>query len=184
MTTTSKIVTLVLFLIFFNACSDPNYNGEKYVAFDSMDQLSYEIIESIKQQEEEKMLHLLDNKTLLFDLLIHAKGEDANRTKAYLSTEEGKRKFSVDQMAKKQRINAFFTAGLPKQLTVNKAAFKTTGLELVNEQPYAEGSPAMLQTYKIRINNGEQQNYSYEIQVIYWNNKYHLIEAAGFLKNL
>jgi hypothetical protein len=184
MTTTLKVSFILLFLSLFTACSDPNYNGENYVSFDTMDELSHEIIESIKNNNEKKLLKLLDNNTLVFDLLINAKGDDANKTKAYLMTKEGKRNFSVEQMAQKQRINAFFSAALPKQIKINKAAFKTIGLEFAHEQPYSEGSPALLQSYQIRIDNGEENAYAYDIKVIYWNQKYHLIEAAGFLNKL
>lgn len=184
MTTTFKISCTLFFLSLFTACGDSNYNGKNYVAFDTMDELSHKIIESIKNSEEQKMLKLLDNNALIFDLLTNSEGDDANKTKAYLMTEEGKRKFSVDQLARKQRINAFFSTGLPKQIKINKAAFRTIGLELVYEQAYSENSPAMLQSYQIRIDNGEKQAYAYDIQVIYWNQKYHLVEAAGFLNKL
>lgn len=184
MTTTLKVHFILFFLSIFIACNDPNYNGDNYIAFDTMDELSHKIIESIKNNDEQKMLKLLDNNALIFDLLTNAEGDDANKTKAYLMTEEGKRNFSIDQMAQKQRINAFFSTGLPNQITINKAAFQTIGLEFVHEQPYSENSPAMLQSYQIRIDNGGKQAYGYDIQVIYWNNKYHLIEAAGFLNKL
>lgn len=184
MTTTLKLSFTLLLFSLFTACSDSNYHGENYVAFDSMDELSHEVIQSIKNGQEQKMLKLLDNNALIFDLLTNAQGEDASKTKAYLMTEEGKRNFSVDQMAQKQRINAFFTTGLPNQITINKAAFRTIGLEFVHEQAYSEGSPAKLQSYQIRLDNGEKQAYTYDIQVIYWNHKYHLVEAAGFLNKL
>lgn len=184
MTTTLKISCTLFILSLLSACSDPNYKGENYVSFDTMDELSHEVIQSIKNGNEQKMLHLLDNNALVFDLLTNATGDDANKTKAYLMTEEGKRNFSVDQMAQKQRINAFFSTGLPNQIKINKAEFKTVGLEFVHEQAYSEGSPAMLQSYQVRIDNGETQAYAYDIQVIYWNQKYHLVEAAGFLNKL
>lgn len=184
MTTTFKVSFTLFFLSLFMACTDPNYNGEAYVAFDSMDELSHEIIESIKNGDEQKLLKLLDNNALIFDLLTNAEGKDAGKTKAYLMTEEGKRNFSVDQLAKKQRINAFFSTGLPKQISINKALFRTTGINFAHEQPYSEGSPALLQSYQIRLDNGEKQAYAYDIQVIYWNQKYHLVEAAGFLNKL
>lgn len=184
MTTTFKVSFTLLLLSLFTACSDPNYNGDNYVAFDSMDELSHEVIESIKNNDEKKLLKLLDNNALIFDLLTSAQGEDASKTKAYLMTPEGKRNFSVEQMAQKQRINAFFSAALPSQIKINKAAFRTIGLEFAHEQPYSEGSPALLQSYQIRIDNGEDLTYAYDIQVIYWNQKYHLVEAAGFLNKL
>lgn len=184
MTTTFKVNFTLFFLCLFTACNDPNYNGKNYVAFDSMDELSHEVIESIKNGDEQKLLQLLDNNALIFDLLTSSEGKDASKTKAYLMTEEGKRNFSVDQLAKKQRINAFFSTGLPNQIKINKAVFKTIGLEFTHEQPYSEGSPALLQSYQIRLDNGEERAYSYDIQVIYWNQKYHLVEAAGFLNKL
>lgn len=184
MTTTLKVSFTLFFLSLLTACSDPNYHGNNYVAFDSMDELSHEVIESIKNGDEQLLLKLLDNNALVFDLLTNATGKDAGKTKAYLMTEEGKRNFSVDQLAKKQRINAFFSTVLPKQITINKAIFKTTGLEFAYEQPYSEGSPALLQSYQIRLDNGEKQAYAYDIQVIYWNQKYHLVEAASFLNKL
>lgn len=184
MTTTFKVSFALFFLSLFTACSDPNYNGKNYVAFDSMDELSHEVIESIKNGDEQKLLQLLDNNALIFDLLTNSEGKDASKTKAYLMTEEGKRNFSVDQLAKKQRINAFFSTGLPNQIKINKAAFKTIGLGFAHEQAYSEGSPALLQSYQIRLDNGEERAYSYDIQVIYWNQKYHLVEAAGFLNKL
>jgi hypothetical protein len=184
MTTTFKVSFALFLLSLFTACGDSNYHAKNYVAFDTMDELSHKIVESIKNGEEQKMLKLLDNKALIFDLLTNSEGDDANKTKAYLMTEEGKRNFSVDQLAKKQRINAFFSTGLPNQIKINKAAFRTVGLEFVHEQPYSENSPAMLQSYQIRIDNDEKQAYAYDIQVIYWNQKYHLVEAAGFLNKL
>jgi len=184
MATTFKISFTLFLLSLCTACNDSNYNGENYVAFDTMDELSHEVIESIKNSDEQKMLQLLDNNALIFDLLTNAKGEDASKTKAYLMTEEGKRNFSVEQMAQKQRINAFFSTGLPTQIKINKAAFRTIGLEFAHEQAYSEGSPAQLQSYQIRLDNGEKQTYAYDIQVIYWNQKYHLVEAAGFLNKL
>lgn len=184
MATTLKIIITLPVFFLLTACSDPYYNGENYTSFDSMDELTHKIVESIKHHQEKEMLDLLNNQALIFDLLTQSKGEDAQKTKAYLATEEGKRKFSVEQLAQKQRINAFFSAGLPKQIEINKAVFKTIGLEFVHQQPYSEGSPAMMQSYQIRIDNGEKRAYAYDIQVIYWNNKYHLIEAAGFLNKL
>lgn len=184
MTTTFKVSFTLFFLSLFTACSDPNYHGDNYVAFDSMDELSHEVIESIKNGNEKKLLKLLDNNALIFDLLTNSKGKDASKTKAYLMTKEGKRNFSVDQMAKKQRLNAFFSTVLPKQIKINKAIFRTTGLEFAHEQPYSEGSPALFQSYQIRLDNGEEQAYAYDIKVIYWNQKYHLVEAASFLNKL
>lgn len=171
-------LSLCLFLI---ACADPNYNGKNYVSFETMDELADHTTESIRLQDEDKMLQLLENDALLFDLLKNASGEDAQKTKAYLSTKEGKKNFEISQLSKKQRINAFFSTGLAQQVTINKAAFQKTGLELVSETPYAKGSPAMLQSYRIMLNNGDGQAYAYDIQVIHWNNRYHLVEAAGFL---
>ena len=184
MTTTLKVSFILFFLSLLTACSDPNYNGENYVAFDSIDELSQEVTESIKKGDEQLLLKLLDNNNLIFDLLTKSTGKDADKTKAYLMTEEGKRNFSVDQLAKKQRINAFFSTVLPKQIIIDKAIFKKTGLELAHEQAYSEGSPALLQSYQIRLDNGEEQAYAYDIQVIYWNQKYHLVEAASFLNTL
>jgi len=178
---TTKHFFFLSLCLFLFACADPSYKGENYVSFDTMDELADHTTESIRLQDEDKMLQLLDNDALLFDLLKNATGEDAQKTKAYLSTAEGKKNFEISQLSKKQRINAFFSTGLAQQIKIDKGAFQKTGLELVSETPYSKGSPAMLQRYRIMLNNGDGVTYAYDIQVVLWNNRYHLVEAAGFL---
>lgn len=184
MTTTIKHILVVFIFSTFMACNDSNYKGENYTAFGSMDELSHNIVESIQEQNEEKMLGLLDNQVLLFDLLAAAQGQDAYKTKAYLATEEGKKRLDIEKMAKKQRINAFFSTGLSTQIKNPPSAFKIQKVELIQESPYAQGSPALLQNYQIVLENGSDQSYGYTIDVIFWNNYYHLVEAAGFLEQL
>ena len=180
MTTKTTTFLCACFCLFIIACNN-NYKGENYTAFDSMDELVHEIVQSIKENDEPQMLQLMNNDALLFDLLNNATGTDAQKTKAYLGTEEGKRNFEISQSSKKQRINAFFTTGLPTQITINKAAFRTSGFALQEDKPYSQGSPAHVQNYQIVLDNGNSESYTYDIEVIYWYDKYHLVEAAGFL---
>jgi len=180
--TTTKLLTLLLF-IGLTACSESNYNAENYKAFDSIEELSIQITESIKTADEAIMLDLLKNEMLIIDLLNSSQGPNAAKTKAYLATKEGKRKLSVDQLSKKQRMNAFFTSALPKQIKINKTAFKATETKLISESDYSQGLSAKVQKYQLKFDNGEEKMYSYDIEVIFWNDKYHLIEAAGFLNS-
>jgi hypothetical protein len=181
--TTTKLFTLLLLVIGLTACSESNYTPENYKAFNSIEELSTQITESIKTGDEAAMLDLLKNEMLILDLLNNSKGKNAAKTKAYLTTKEGQRKFSVDQLSKKQRMNAFFTTVLPKQVKINKTAFKTTETKLISESDYSEGLPAKVQKYQLTFDNGEKKAYSYDIEVIFWNDKYHLTEAAGFLNS-
>ncbi|MCH2021185.1 MAG: hypothetical protein MK207_01795 [Saprospiraceae bacterium] len=163
------------------SCTNKNYNKENYQGFKSMDTIVEQIVQSIKTQDENKLLNMLDNEALIFDLLNYSTGKDAKKTKAYLATKEGKLNFSREQMSKKQRINAFLTDGLKTQINLNTKVFRSTGFELQSEKPFSEGSSATIQSYRIMLNNDDKKNYSYDIKVIYWYNKYHLIETAGFL---
>lgn len=174
---------LVLCSCLLGACSDPNYHQENYQAFASLEELNTAIHNSIQTQDEDRMLQLLDNQTLLMDLLLSSEGEDAAKTRAFLGTPQGQRNVSQSGLAKKQRINAFF--GLLK----NKQPIDPSQLELqevkqVYQQAYAEGSPAMMQAYQMQWKGSDEQVYAYDFQVIYWNNYYHLIEAAGFINKL
>lgn len=179
-TRTILLISTVLLL----ACTNQNYNEENYKAFDSMDAIVQQIVESIRTQNEDLLLNILDNEALIFDLLNYSEGKDAIKTKAYLGTKQGKLNFSREQMSKKQRINAFFTNGLQAQIKLNKKAFKTTGFEFQSEKLFSEGSSAKIQSYRIILYNADDKTYGYDIKVIYWQNKYHLIEAAGFLNTL
>lgn len=173
---------LPILLLSLIACSDPNYHPENYQAFDSMDELVHEIVASIKTQNEAKMLELLDNEKLLLDLLNSVESEDADKTKAYMMTENGRRNFSTEQMNKKQRINALFSVILQNQIKISPN-FKLVGFSLDSDTPYSQGSNAQLQNYTLVLDNADGKPYKYPIQVVFWNNKYHLLEVNGFLDN-
>ena len=166
---------------FFQACNDPNYNGDQYQAFESMDALSQQIAQSITTSNTDQMLLLLDNQVLLKDLLLASEGENAQQIKNYMNTPKGQRALSVERIAQKQRLTAFFSKALPQQLGDQVSTLQNTGIELVHQQAYEEGSPAQMQSYSMRLKAANGNSYSYDFQVIYWNGYYHLIEVAGFL---
>jgi len=179
-----KYLTLFFFLVILvivSSCADPNYQGENYIAFDSMDALVHELTQSIAQKDSKKLVGLLSNQALLLDALAAAKSENAQQLQARLSTEQGRKAFEKEWFNTKSRIEAFIDTGL-EEADIQTSNFQTNGMELLSSQPYAQGSPAEKQTYKIIFNDGNSQYYSYQIAVIKWEQKYHLIEADGYLK--
>jgi hypothetical protein len=176
-----RLIYYILF-IFCISCGDGlNYQGENYVSFESMDNLVLEIVDCIKKEDTEALLGLLKNDALVFDLLVQSTRKDALKIKAYMSTKEGQLNYSREQMSKKERIRVFFNQGLKQQLTLNSSVFKSTGFELLSNDDFAEGLPAKIQQYRIRLDNGDDKQYTYNIEVIFCKGKYHLIEAAGYL---
>jgi hypothetical protein len=180
-----RSTTTLLFCWFcmnlFQACNDPNYNGDQYQAFESMDELTQQIVQSITTSNTDQLLQLLDNQVLLRDLLLASEGDNAQQIKDYMNTPKGKRALSVERIAQKQRLAAFFSTALPKQLGDQVSTLQNTGIELVHQQAYEEGSPAQMQSYSLRLKAANGNSYTYDFQVIYWNGYYHLIEVAGFL---
>lgn len=170
-----------LCLCLFQACSDPNYNGENYQAFESMDELTQQIVESITTENPDQLLRILDNQVLLRDLILASKGENAQQIKSYMNSEQGKRALSVEQLAQKQRLAAFFSTALPQLLGNKAATLRHAGVEVIHKQDYEEGSPAEMQSYALRLTDDASKSYTYDFKVIYWNGYYHLIEVAGFL---
>lgn len=181
--TTTWLFTLFV-LCLLQACNDPHYNGDQYKAFESMDELTQQIVESIKTEKPDQLLMILDNQALLRDLLLASTGENAQQIKAHINSEKGKRAMSVEQMAQKQRLSAFFSTALPKQLGKQISTLRNTGIELVHQQAYEEGSPAQMQSYSLRLTTENGQSYTYDFKVIYWNSLYHLVEVSGFLNPL
>lgn len=181
MRSTTTLLFCWLGLFGLMACNDPNYNGEAYTAFDSMDELTQQIVESLKTENPDQLLEALDNQVLLRDLLMASEGESAQKIKAYMNSPQGKRALSVEQMAQKQRVAAFFSTALPPQLGDQAATLRSTGIELVHQQAYEEGSPAQMQSYSLRLTTDNGKSYTYDFKVIYWNGYYHLVEVAGFL---
>lgn len=184
MKSTTTLLSCLLCLCLFQACSDPNYNGDQYQAFDSMDELTQEIVESIKTKNSNQLLKLLNNQMLVRDLLIASKSKNAQKIKAYMNSPKGRQDLSVKHLAQKQRLSAFFSTALPKQLADQASTLRSTGIELTQQKAYEEGSPAQMQSYSLRLTDGTNKNYTYDIQVIYWNGYYHLVEVAGFLNSL
>lgn len=173
-----------LFLWGMSACQDPDYNKETYVPFGSVDELSQEILESIKTRDSDHLLRLLANRQVINDLLQKAQGDDVADLKARRETPQGKRAESVHQLAQKQRINAFLAAGIPKELDEQLQQLRSSGVDFAKEKPFAEGSPAMLQNYVLHLSTPESGGYTYDLTVIYWNGYYHLIEVSGSLEKL
>ena len=170
-------------VIFCVGCGDGlQYQADKYVSYESMDEMVSQIVECIKNEDATSLLKILDNDALIIDLLKQSKGQDALRTKAYLNSKQGQRNYSLDQMNKKERIRIFLNKGIQQQLSLNPSAFKSTGFEFQSDADYASGVAAKIQKYQIRLENGDDQQYAYDIKVIYCKGKYHLIEAAGFLE--
>jgi hypothetical protein len=179
--TTTWLFGLLLGSLFLTACDDPNYNGEHYQAFDSMDALTQQMLESFKTQNPDLLLTMLDNQVLLLDLLAAASSDKAQQIKAHSQSPLGQRKLSSERLAQKQRVYAFFDNGLHQQLADNAASLRSTGVELIYQQPYEEDSPAQMQSYTLRMSDDTGQVYTYDFQVILWNGFYHLIEVSGFL---
>ena len=173
-----------LMLWALGACQDPDYNAEAYVSFGSVDELAAEMLKSIQARDADQMLRLMDNQQVVQDLLAKAQGDDVTDLKQRLDTKEGQRRLSVERFAKKQRINAFLTDGLPKELEENLKQLRSSGVVFAQEHPFAEGSPAKLQGYVLHLSTLESGGYTYDFTVIYWNGYYHLIEVAGFLNKL
>ncbi len=181
MKSTTTWLFSLLFAVLLSACSDPHYNGEQYTAFESMDELTQQIVKSLQTEDLDLLLSLLDNQALLSDLIMNSKTENAQKIKAHLQSPQGKRAMSVERIAQKQRLFAFFSAALPKQLAGEAASLKNTGVELAGNEPYEEGSPASKQAYSLRLTDDTGQSYTYDFTVIYWNGYYHLVETAAFL---
>ncbi|MGH1337932.1 MAG: hypothetical protein ACRBFS_17555 [Aureispira sp.] len=181
MKSTTTLLFCCLFISLFQACNDPNYNGEQYQAFESMDELTLQIVESIQTEKSDQLLRILDNQVLLRDLLLASEGESAQQIQNYMNSDQGKRALSVEQMAQKQRIAAFFSTSLPQQLGDKASTLRNTGVEIVHKQAYEEGSPAEMQSYSLRLTDEASKSYTYDFKVIYWNGYYHLVEVAGFL---
>lgn len=177
-------ITCSLFLWSISACQDPDYNKEAYVPFGSVDELSQEVLESIKTRDADRLLRLLANQQIINDLLQKAQGDDVKELKARRETPQGRRAESVHQLAQKQRINAFLAAGIPPELDKQLQQLRSSGIDFAKEKPFAEGSPALLQNYVLHLSTPESGGYTYDLTVIYWNGYYHLIEVAGYLEKL
>ena len=161
-------------LIFFitvlllSGCGDNlQYNKEHYVSFESIDELVVQIIENIKKKNVEGFLHLIDNDALILDLLLQSNDQNAKKTSAFFNSKEGRRTYNIKRVNKKERIRVFLDKGLDNQLTLNVKAFKSTGIELVSAHNYASDLPAKIQKYRIRLDNGDRQQYAYDIEVLY-----------------
>jgi len=175
---------ICLLLLSLSACQDPDYNKEAYVAFGSVDDLTHEILESIKSRDSDRLLRLLDNRQVVNDLLNKASGDDVADLKARRETPQGKRAESVQLLAQKQRINAFLAAGIPPELDQQLQQLRSSGVDFSNEKPFAEDSPATLQKYVLHLSTPESSGYTYNLTVVYWNGYYHLIEVDGSLEKL
>lgn len=173
-----------LLLLSATACQDPDYNKEAYVPFGSVDELSYEVLESIKGRDSDRLLRLLDNRQVINDLLAKATGDDVADLKARRDSPQGRRAESVNQLAQKQRVNAFLAAGIPPELDEQLAQLRSSGVVFSEEKPFAEGSPAKLQRYELHLSTPESSGYTYNLTIIYWNGYYHLIEVGGYLEKL
>lgn len=178
---TMRLLYCILFIICINCGDGLKYQEENYVSFESMDDMVFQIVDCIKNEDPQVLLELLNNDLLILDLLNQSTGKDALKTKAYMGTKEGKLNYSREQMSKKERIRVFFSKGLKQQLELNTAFFRSTGFEFISDAIYAEGVNAKIQQYRIRLDNGDDKQYTYDIEVIFCEGKYHLIEAAGYL---
>jgi len=176
-TTNSLLLTLVCLLLF--SCSDPNYKGDNYVSFDSMDELTHEIIQSFKTKDDKKMLQLIANDALMIDALFATNTAQADQLKARLNSPEGQADLERQKLGKTIRIQGLFTGDLEK---VDAKNLQTGGMEVLSKKPYTEGSNATTHKYKMVLHDGNSNYYDYNITVIHWENKYHLIEADGYLK--
>lgn len=178
MSTTNRLLLALVYLLLFS-CSDPNYKGDNYVSFDSMDELTHEIIQSFKTKDDKKMLHLLDNDALLIDALFASNTAQANQLKARINTSKGQANLERQKLGKTVRIQGLFAGDLEKIETKN---IQSNGMEVISKKPYAEGSNASTHRYKIVLHDGNNNYYDYNIMVIHWEHKYHLIEADGYLQ--
>lgn len=177
-------VSCLLVLFTFNACSDPDYQGDAYIAFGSVDELADELLQSIKNRDANRMLRLLDNQQVVLDLLEKAEGDDARTFKDRLTTAQGKRVLSSNKIAKKQRISAMMAAGLPPEWEHQLNQLRSSGVVFAMEHPFAEDSPAQLQNYVLHLSTETSGGYTLDFTVIYWNGYYHLVDLSSFLNKL
>ncbi len=177
--TTIKTLFFAILVLGLTACQNDNYKGENYVSFDSLDALTLAIITSIQSQDETKMLHLLDNEKLILDALFSADGEKANQLKNRINSPTGQKDWAKQKLGQKIRIQTFFGAELEK---MNTKQLKLSGVELLEKTPYAKGSPAIQQLYQLQIGDAEGQYYRYNITILFWGGKYHLIAADSHLE--
>ncbi len=173
-----------LLLLGIAACGDADYNKDAYVPFGSVDELSYEVLQSIKDRDSDRFLKLLDNQQVVNDLLDKASGDDVTDLKARRESPQGKRAESVRRLAEKQRIHAFLAAGIPPELAEQLPQLSSSGIDFSGEKPFAEDSPAKLQNYVLHVNTPESSSYTMGLTIIYWNGYYHLIEIDGYLEKL
>lgn len=181
MNITRHFFVFIFLVLALSACSDNNYKGDNYVSYDSMDELVLQVVESIKSKDDKKLLHLLDNQAITLDALFAANSPTANQLKARLQTPQGQKELEREQLNQKIKIQTFFTIGLDKQIPPPLSRLKMTGFEVVSNKPYAENSPAWQQEYNVVLDDQLGNYYHYKITVIQWEQKFHLIEAAGFL---
>ncbi len=181
MNITRHFFVFIFLVLVLTACSDNNYKGENYVSYDSMDELALQVLESIKTKDDKKLLHLLDNQAITLDALFAANTITANQLKARLQTPQGQKQLEQEQLSQKMKIQSFLTAGLDNQIKTPLSQLKMTGFEVSSNKPYAENSPAWQQEYNVVLDDQTGNYYHYKITVIQWEQKFHLIEAAGFL---
>lgn len=176
-----RLSYLIIFCLMMSCSDGLQYHEENYRSFESMDALVVEIVNNIKEKDAEGMLKLLDNEALLMDLLQQSSSENAKKTMFYLQSPQGQRKYQIEQVNKKERIRIFLKKGIDNQLELNTKAFKSTGFELLSNKDYSEDIPAKIQQYRIRLDNADGKQYAYEIEVIQCRQRFHLIEASGFI---
>lgn len=147
-----------------------------------MDQLVLEVVAAIKEQDEERLLLLLDNQALTLDALFASNSKQANALKNRLQTKAGQQQLEREKLAQKIKIQTFLSEGITKTITTPLSELKMTGFEVLQNKPYAEGSDALHQRYNIVLDNGQGDYYYYKIGVVQWEKKFHLIEANATLE--
>jgi hypothetical protein len=171
----------MLSILLIVACSSGGfYRAEKYVAYDSADAIGNLIFQSIRADSVEQMLELMQNDTLVLDILGQTKTEEARHLNMRISTKSGQLLFTKECMGKRERIKAFFLSILGQTFVVSPTEFRLNGMELLREEAFGEGTNAVRQHYALSFSNGDAKEYRLNIQLVLWNDKYHLVEVDSF----
>lgn len=172
---------LGLSLLLVVACSSGGfYRAEKYVAYDSADAIANLIFQSIRADSVEQILELMGNDSLVLDVLQQTKTKEARHLKMRLSTKPGQLLFTKECMGKRERVKAFFLSILGETFVVKPTEFRLNGMELLREEAFGEGTNAVRQHYALSFSNGDAKEHRLNIQLVFWNDKYHLVEIDSF----
>lgn len=175
----------VFFLLFISSCqNDANYQPDKYVAYQSVSEIVDVITFGIKEHNADTVWSIMQNDQLLIDALKSSNSESARQILLRLEGPDGIKIQQKNKLEKLSKLQTFMTNVIGERITIDPTEFKCTGFDYMKRTPYADGTDAEEQTYKIVYSNGPNESYSFVIHVMKWHGKFHLINTENWLESI